>query len=135
LAAPAWADRIVREVARARRQPAPILRWRRTRNRRSAGSAGSYLDKEPSVSVAAGRDPLDQRLVLCHELAHWLGRPDEGHTPAYWQRAWRLFRRYRVPIHYALAREGAYEGAVQAYRAALRKARSNGTGRNSRRPR
>jgi hypothetical protein len=73
------------------------------------------------VSVAAGRDPVDQRLVLLHELAHWLGRPDEGHSLNFWLRAWRLFRRYRVPVHYALAREGAYEGAVQAYRRLLKK--------------
>lgn len=119
---PAWAERIVREVARARRRPPPVLRWRRARTRRSGGSAHSHLRRDGGViSVAAGRDPIDQRLVLCHELAHWLGRPDEGHTLAFWLRAWRLYRRYRVPIHYALAREGAYEGAVQAYRTQLRK--------------
>ena len=71
------------------------------------------------ISIAAGRDRVDQRLVVCHELAHWLGKPDEGHTIEFWLRAWRLYRRYRVPVHYALAREGAYEGAVQAYRKLL----------------
>jgi len=121
--APAWAERIVRDVARARRRPAPILRWRKTRRRRSAGSADSHLHKDPVVSMAAGRDVVDQRLVLLHELAHWLGRPDEGHTHAFWVRAWRLFRRYRVPVHYALAREGEYEGAVQAYRELLKRSR------------
>jgi hypothetical protein len=130
--APAWADRIVREVARARRRPAPELRWRRARTRRSAGSADSYLHKDAVISIVAGRDVVDQRLVVCHELAHWLGEPDEGHTLKYWLRAWKLYRRYRVPIHYALAREGGYEGSVQAYRIQLRKARSNN---NRRRPR
>ena len=135
MGAPAWAERIVREVARARRRPAPILRWRRARTRRSAGSAHSHLQENGSVSIAAGRDPVDQRLVLCHELAHWLSAPDEGHTQTFWSRAWKLYRRYRVPIHYALVREGQYEGAVQAYRAQLRKSRSGATGRNSRKPR
>lgn len=120
MSAPAWAERIVREVARARRRPAPALSWRRTRRRRSAGSADSHtFDDRAGISIAAGRDPIDQRLVVCHELAHWQGKPDEGHTIEFWLRAWRLYRRYRVPVHYALAREGAYEGAVQAYRKLL----------------
>lgn len=72
----------------------------------------------------AGRDPVDQRLVLCHEIAHWLGAPKEGHSPAFWRRAWRLYRRYRVPIYYALAREGDFHGAIEAYRHDLRARRS-----------
>jgi hypothetical protein len=116
VSAPAWAERIVKDVARSRRRRPPPLRWRRVRKLRSAGSADVQPDRDASVvSIAAGRDSTDQRLVLCHELAHWLGSPDDGHTMAFWLRAWGLYRRYRVPIHYALAREGAYEGAVQAY--------------------
>ena len=123
MAAPDWADRMVREVARARRCPAPLLRWRRTRRRRTGGSGDSHLQKHPAISIAAGKDPVDQRLVLLHELAHWQGKPDEGHSHAFWLRAWRLYRRYRVPVHYALAREGEYDGAVQAYRELLKKSR------------
>jgi hypothetical protein len=69
--------------------------------------------------------------VLCHELAHWLGRPGEGHSLAFWRRAWQLFRRYRVPMYYALAREGEFQGAIEAYRkelAARRRAARNGNG-------
>ena len=120
--APPWAERIVKDVARARRRRPPAIRWRRARTRRSAGSADSHLSwNGGGVSVAAGRDPVDQRLVLLHELAHWLGHPGEGHNRAFWTRAWKLYRRYRVPIHYALAREGEYDGAVQAYRELLRR--------------
>ena len=121
---PAWAERIVRQVARSRRRRPPELRWRRTRRLRSAGSADSPVRAGVGgVSIAAGRDPVDQRLVLCHELAHWLGPPDEGHSLTFWLRAWRLYREYRVPIHYALAREGEFEGAVQAYKWLLRERR------------
>jgi hypothetical protein len=46
------------------------MRWRHARRPASSGltrrSAGS-------ISVTAGTDPLDQRLTLLHELAHWLG--------------------------------------------------------------
>jgi hypothetical protein len=80
-----------------------------------------------TISVVAGRDPLDQRLVLCHELAHWLGPPNQGHSQAFWRRAWQLYRRYRVPIYYALAREGDFQGAIETYRKqlAVRRRKSN----------
>ncbi len=122
MSAPAWADRIVHEVARARRRRPPTVRWRRRRSLRSAGSADSHQHRDGgAISVAAGRDMIDQRLVLCHELAHWLGKRGEGHSLAFWGRAWRLYRRYRVPIHYALAREGGFNGAVEGYRLLLRR--------------
>jgi hypothetical protein len=114
---------MVKEVARRRRQPAPAIYWRQTRRRRSAGSADSFR-RGNCVSMAAGKDPIDQRLVLLHELAHWLGKPDEGHSLDFWVRAWKLFRRYRVPMHYALAREGEYEGALVGYRKLMKQSRN-----------
>lgn len=117
MAAPAWAERIVSNVARSSRRPQPGQRWRKTRRRRSSGSAADQSNgDQPTIFIAAGRDTIDQRLVLCHELAHWLVGPSEAHSLRFWRCAWRLYRRYRVPIHYALAREGEYEGAIVAYK-------------------
>lgn len=127
MSAPAWAERVVRDTARLHRRRPPRLRWRAWRRVRSAGSAGDGgYGEDGAISIAAGRDPIDQRLVLCHELAHWLGRAEEGHTEAFWRRAWRLYRRHRVPVYYALAREGDYAGAVEAYRRHLEQRRQNG---------
>ena len=44
---------------------APTVRARR-------GSTGVARRDEGIISVRAGSDPLDQRLTLLHELAHWL---------------------------------------------------------------
>jgi len=127
--APAWAERIVSDVAKRHKRRPPELHWRRSRSRRSAGSADPSGGKQRGViSIEAGRDVVDQRLVVCHELAHWLGRPEEGHSSAFWSRAWGLYRRHRVPIYYAMAREGGYEGAVVAYRQSLEKKRRTGRG-------
>jgi hypothetical protein len=113
---PAWAERVISEVARSSRRSPPEMHWRSTRRRRSAGSACDEPSGEAdTISIAAGRDPIDQRLVVCHELAHWLVGPADGHSPRFWRRAWQLYRRFRVPIHYALAREGEYTGAIVAY--------------------
>jgi hypothetical protein len=114
--APIWVERIIKEVARSARRSRPDLRWRQTRRRRSSGCATDELDtNRDTIAIVAGRDAIDQRLVLCHELAHWLIGPEKGHSISFWNKAWRLYRRYRVPIHYALAREGEYVGAILAY--------------------
>lgn len=126
--APVWAERVVRDAARIHRRRPPLLRWRTWRRLHSAGSACSANSKEDgAISIVSGRNPLDQRLVLCHELAHWLGRAGEGHTDAFWRRAWHLYRRFRVPVYYALAREGDYAGAVEAYRKHLDRRRQTNT--------
>ena len=66
------------------------------------------------IHVTAGTDRTDQKLVLLHELAHWL-TPKDHHSPRFWDKAWELFRRYGVPLRYAKVREGNYrKGALVA---------------------
>ncbi|HTI29268.1 MAG TPA: hypothetical protein VL687_02785 [Methylomirabilota bacterium] len=85
--------------------------------RRSAGS----------VSVTAGTDPVDQRLTLLHELAHWLGpvpRRRRGrvqhHDARFYEIAFDLYRRYEIPDAEVLLHEGG------RYPSALRHARLAG---------
>jgi len=42
------------------------------------GSSGVTRRSAGSVSVTAGTDPIDQRLTLLHELAHWLREHDRS---------------------------------------------------------
>lgn len=83
----------------------------------TAGAAYRYRASKSGRSVktnATARD--DQRLTLLHELAHWLCGPGEHHPPLFWDTAWRLYRRYKVPINYAKAREGSYrKESIAAY--------------------
>ena len=57
------------------------------------------------IVVTAGTDRMDQRLVLLHELAHWLSPPKEHHGSEWWALACQLYRRYKVPIRFAERRE------------------------------
>lgn len=67
------------------------------------------------IIVTAGTDRKDQRLVLLHELAHWLRPVGESHSSAFWDQAFELYQRYGVSIKYATERESRYRvGAAKA---------------------
>jgi hypothetical protein len=109
--APAWARSLVLEVCAEADASLPRLAWR-TRDRPT--SSGVTRRGEGAITLVAGRDPLDQRLTLLHELAHWLtplprrrrGRA-RHHDAAFYGRAFELYRRHGVPDAAALAGESA----------------------------
>lgn len=120
--APAWARALVQLVCAEADRPAPRLAWR---HRDRDGSSGVTRRREGALSLSAGRDPLDQRLTLLHELAHWLDparRRRSGriahHDAAFYAVAFHLYRRHGVPMAMALAGEaGRYPSALRHARA------------------
>ena len=138
-APPKWAQDLVLTVALdAGRDDVPELTWYRAGKRKvmysewgfptsrahkavktkvlppRRGSSGTAWPTLGRIHVTAGTDRKDQKLVLLHELAHWL-TPKDHHSPRFWDKAWELYRRYRVPLRYARIREGNYrKGALVA---------------------
>jgi hypothetical protein len=122
--APDWARALVATVCAGAARPEPQLAWRR---RRRPTSSGVTRRSDESISLVAGSDPLDQRLTLLHELAHWLApRPRRRrrriahHDTAFYALAFDLYRRHGIPDPAALAGESA------RYPSALRHARALG---------
>jgi hypothetical protein len=122
--APAWARTLVADVCAAASRPEPQLAWRR---RRQPTSSGVTRRGDESISLVAGSDPLDQRLTLLHELAHWLApaprrrrRRIPHHDATFYALAFDLYRRHGIPDHVALAGESA------RYPSSLRHARALG---------
>ena len=121
--APQWASAMVHEVCAAAGVAVPLVRWR---NARRPGSSGVTRRSEGSVTVTAGTDPIDQRLTLLHELAHWLGpvpRRRRGrvqhHDARFYEIAFDLYRRYDIPDADVLVHEGGrYPSALRHARAA-----------------
>jgi hypothetical protein len=122
--APDWARALVATVCAAASRPEPQLAWRR---RRHSTSSGVTRRGDGAISLVAGSDPLDQRLTLLHELAHWLApmprrrrRRIPHHDAAFYAVAFDLYRRHGIPDHAALAGESA------RYPSSLRHARALG---------
>jgi hypothetical protein len=108
--APAWARSLVLAVCAEADAPLPRLAWR---HRDRPTSSGVTRQSVGLISVVAGRDPVDQRLTLLHELAHWLApapprrRRTRHHDAAFYAAAFALYRRHGVPDAAALAGEAA----------------------------
>jgi len=124
MTAPAWASSLVADVCASAGVEPPRLAWR---HRRSEASTGVARRSEGTVSVRAGTDPLDQRLTLLHELAHWIapsarrrGRRAVHHGRAFYAVAFELYRRHGLSDADALRLESSH------YRSALRHAAALG---------
>jgi hypothetical protein len=109
--APAWARSLVLTVCAEADAPLPRLAWR---HRDRPTSSGVTRQSAGRISVVAGRDPVDQRLTLLHELAHWLApaprsrrRRTRHHDAAFYGTAFALYRRHGVPDAAAVAGESA----------------------------
>lgn len=71
-----------------------------------------------SVAVSAGTSEQDAKLVLLHELAHWVCTRGKavGHTVRFWKMAYELYDRYGVDMKYAFEREKDYkQTAISVY--------------------
>jgi len=91
------------------------LRGETTRVRQEK-SSGRW-NRSGRITVTAGTDRTDAKLVLLHEFAHSLAPETDSHSDAFWDIAWELYRWAKLPIRYCKEREGSYrKGALAAYR-------------------
>jgi hypothetical protein len=123
MTAPAWAAELVEAVCADASVAPPRLTWR---NRQGAHSTGVARRQAGTISVRAGSDPLDQRLTLLHELAHWLavpvrrrGRRTAHHDLAFYRIAFELYRCHGLSDADALRLEAGHYPSSLGHAAAL----------------
>jgi hypothetical protein len=121
MSAPAWADALVAAVSAEAGVEPPRLAWRRRSAERSTGVARRGAGM---IAVRAGSDPLDQRLTLLHELAHWLAPPVRRrgaahHGRAFYRVAFDLYRRHGLSDADALRLESTRYPSSLRHAAAL----------------
>jgi hypothetical protein len=109
---PGWAMSLMAEVATANgRADLPSLKWTWMRKHAVRSSMGTTTTlprlTRAVISVRAGTDPVDQRHVVLHELAHWLVGTEDPHTRVYYAQAFKLFAAYG-DLHHAFSRELRY---------------------------
>lgn len=77
------------------------------------------------ISIRAGNYRTDCKLVILHELSHWVLPvyrngfiwTHKGHTSEFWDIAWDLYRWARLPIKYCKYRESGYrKGSIKGYK-------------------
>lgn len=146
---PKWAQDLILDAvlflqSKGYQAELPDVKWRKAgsfngkygRLFRATSSGVCYRDH---IRINAGHDRKDCKLIILHELAHWVlpikdklggftldenGNPGmpfieehEGHTARFWDVAWMLYREFKLPVRYCLQREKEYrKGAVLAYR-------------------
>jgi hypothetical protein len=110
MTAPAWATSLVARICEDRGVTPPPLTWRRSRVH--TGTSGRWF-ATGRITIDAGTDRADQRIVLIHEVAHHLA-PNHHHDGTFWGVAWELFRAYRgnVTMKRVLAREAGYKATA-----------------------
>lgn len=148
---PAWAIELVNQVCNDYKRTLPeVLSWKALRATpkwtyyrdgsrrlvlpRTSSSGTTYKEYVKSwrpyklgkgkIHVTAGKSLEDQKLVLLHELAHWIviKNKTQGHTSAFWDLAFELYKRYDVGLDKAYEREKHYrKQATVAYQRALTK--------------
>ena len=129
---PQWVNDLVAQVVKDYQcQKSLTINWRRTHKRKretitwQGENIQTFRDKpfessghchSEEISITAGKSRKDQKLVLLHELAHWLMPTGEHHGKAFWDLAFELYRKYGIPMYYALRREDEWKKAKMAYR-------------------
>jgi hypothetical protein len=123
MSAPDWAHELVATVCAEAGAARPRLLWR---SRQGGPSTGVARRSEGTISVRAGSDPLDQRLTLLHELAHWVapagrrrGRRAVHHGRSFYAIAFELYRRHGLTDTDALRLESARYRSALAHAVAL----------------
>jgi hypothetical protein len=124
MSAPAWAETLLHAVCADAGVAPPRLAWRRRAGEHSTGVARRQAGM---IAVRAGTDPLDQRLTLLHELAHWLTPPpvrrgrgrSTHHGRAFYRTAFALYARHGIPDADAVRLESARYASSLAHAVAL----------------
>lgn len=142
--APVWATKLIDRVEKDFGRPVvTTLVWRKSRPRRRTYTGIRSVDGRPEIYqrtvvmpvstsssgraypglgrlvVTAGKDTVDQRVVLLHELAHLMVGPGHAHDDVFWLQAMKNLKKYLPKAHhpYAVTRETAYrQGAAKAAR-------------------
>ncbi len=133
--APAWAIKLCEQVCQEEGVRVPSIRWRvayappqqvSPTVRAAFNIPPTYLHSSGRawydwISITAGNEKRETKIVLLHELAHVIRmqkRDDRSHGSAFYEVAWRLWRRHRCGFDNVIAREAHYK--VECLKTAVR---------------
>lgn len=112
---PKWIMEIVENVCKNSPRK-PFIK--RTKRHGANSSSGVFYNTANVIKIRVGTEAprWEQKMVLLHELAHWLN-PNESHTTKFWETAFSLYKEYKLPIRKCHKREKGYrKEATNVYR-------------------
>ncbi len=103
---PKWAQEltintIIHLQSKGYKSELPELKWRHGKHRSSSGICCQH----DHITITAGHDRKDSKLVLLHELAHWVLPDNEHHGDNFWRLAFDLYKFNGLPVRYCINRE------------------------------
>lgn len=121
---PDWATLLIKDVLFLHnRTKAPKIEWkvgggsgvtkvRGVYKRRGYKRVIKYRRGTPNIIVRVNGDLARSKLVLLHELSHWLLRAQHWHDKAFWKKAWELYYIFLTKEEFEEARkdEFGYKG-------------------------
>ena len=83
---------LAQEVVEREGCEVPSIRWYYRDHPGSSGCTYTGSARHRGIALTLGTDHACARIVLLHELAHWLTPEDRGHGVVFWETAFRLYR-------------------------------------------
>ena len=77
-------------------------------------SGATYYDRS-GISIMAGTDARQLRMVLLHEVAHHLVGPYRQHDEVFWRCCWELYQKHGVDLRTAWHAETAYRKGAATF--------------------
>lgn len=112
---PEWADQIISEACALKGRRVPKVKWLRRSSQYSSGVTFYRKHKGFRIRVGLGTDELDGKQVLCHELAHYLGKPKWHHNKRFWLILKELLIHFDLYLDEYKSREYNYKKKAQLY--------------------
>jgi predicted metal-dependent hydrolase len=106
---PQWAqdliiDTILYLESKGYKAELPEIKYRHSK--RNSTSATCYQHKY--ITITAGKDRRDTKMVILHELAHWVLPDNEHHGDNFWRLAFNLYKWQGLPLRVCINRESTY---------------------------
>jgi hypothetical protein len=80
----------------------PDIKWRHCPH--NYGTSGICYQHN-HITISAGKNRKEQRLVLLHEIAHWVLPDKEHHGDKFWTLAFELYKWQGLSMRYCVNRE------------------------------
>lgn len=108
-----WAEQLVGKVLTYEgRLHAPRFKFVFSNNHKwSSGRTFTKPYRGYHIFLRIGTDPKEAKMVLLHEMAHWLLTAGHHHDKAFWKKAWELYFLFQdeLDLEAVKVREGNYK--------------------------